>query len=101
MPTQSKAPGPLDIPDHFARIPDPRHPSCREIHLLGDIVTVALCAVLSEATSWENIAAFGNRKLQWLRSLVLKLANGVPGYDTFNRVFAPLDPQSFRVCFRG
>jgi predicted transposase YbfD/YdcC len=68
---------------------------------LGDIVTVALCAVLSGATSWQTIAAFGNRKLGWLRSLGLKLANGVPSHDTFNRVFAALDPGAFRGCFHG
>src|SRR5262249_41768423 len=77
------------------------HPSFRDFHRLGDIVTVALCAVLSGATSWETIAAFGNRKLPWLRSLGLKLANGVPSHDTFNRVFAALDPQAFRDCFHS
>jgi predicted transposase YbfD/YdcC len=64
-------------------------------------MAVALCAVLSGATSWETIAAFGNRKLEWLRSLGLKLANGVPSHDTFNRVFAALDPRAFRDCFHG
>ena len=101
MPTESKTPGPLDIPGHFADLPDPRHPSFRGFHLLGDIVAVALCAVLSGATSWDAIAAFGHRKLGWLRSLGLKLPNGVPSHDTFNRVFAAINPRAFRDCFHG
>ena len=47
----------LDIPGHFADLPDPRHPAFREHHLFGEIVTIALCAVLSGATSWDTIAS--------------------------------------------
>jgi DDE_Tnp_1-associated len=27
------------------------------------------------------------------------MPNGIPSHDTFNRVFARLDPQQFRTCF--
>jgi predicted transposase YbfD/YdcC len=89
----------LDIPRHFETLRDPRHPAFRDYHLLGDIVAIALCAVLSGAESWEAIARFGRSKLAWLRSGGLKLPNGVPSHDTFNRVFAALDPQAFRDGF--
>jgi predicted transposase YbfD/YdcC len=69
--------------------------------LLGDIVAVALCAMLSGATSWDTIAAFGRRKVDWLRSLGLQLPNGIPSHDTFNRLFAALQPQAFQDCFHG
>jgi predicted transposase YbfD/YdcC len=96
-----EAPSPLDIPGHFANLPDPRHPAFRDYHLFGDIVAIALCAVLSGATSWDTIAAFGCRKKEWLRSLGLKLPNGVPSHDTFNRIFAAISPRAFQDCFNG
>jgi predicted transposase YbfD/YdcC len=95
------APGPLDLPGHFANLPDPRHPAFRDRHLLVDILAIALCAVLSGARSWEAIARFGRSKLDWLRALGLKLPNGVPSHDTFNRVFAALNPRAFQDCFHS
>src|SRR5881394_2505932 len=89
----SATPGtPLDIAHHFRDLPDPRHPAFRDHHLLGDILVIALCAVLSGADSWEDVAEFGRSKETWLRSLGLRLPNGVPAHDTFNRLFAALDP---------
>jgi predicted transposase YbfD/YdcC len=90
---------PLDIAHHFRDLPDPRHPAFRDHHLLGDILVVALCAVLSGADSWEDIAAFGRTKEPWLRGLGLRLPNGIPAHDTFNRVFGDLDPDAFQACF--
>ena len=52
------AAGPLDIAHHFRRVQDPRDPRFIT-HLLGDILTIALCATLSGAKSFEDIAAFG------------------------------------------
>jgi predicted transposase YbfD/YdcC len=101
MTAMTETPSPLDIPGHFANLPDPRHPAFRDCHPFGEIVAIALCAVLSGATSWDSIASFGRRKLDWLRSLGLKLANGVPSHDTFNRSFAALAPHAFQDCFNG
>src|SRR5215211_5941685 len=38
---------PLDIAYHFGNIPDPRHSAFRDYHLLGDILVIALSAMLS------------------------------------------------------
>src|SRR5947209_2221223 len=93
------APAPLAIAHHFANLPDPRHPAFRDHHLLGDILVIALAAMLSGANSWDAIAAFGVAKEPWLRSIGLALPNGIPSHDTFNRIFAALDPLAFQHSF--
>ncbi len=50
------------------------------------------------AESWDDIAGFGEAKLDWLRTF-LDLPHGIPSQDTFNRVFAALAPQQFQACF--
>ena len=89
----------LDIAHHFACVPDPRHPAFRDHHLLGDLLVIALSAVLVGARSWEGIAEFGRSKQTWLRSLGLSLPNGIASHDTFNRIFADLDPDAFQASF--
>jgi hypothetical protein len=79
----SATPGvPPDIAHHFRDLPDPRHPGYRDHHLLGDLLVIARCAVLSGCDSWDTIAAFGHAKEAWLRSLGLALPNGTPAHDT-------------------
>jgi predicted transposase YbfD/YdcC len=88
----------LDILHHFAAVPDPR--DGRFItHPLRDILTIALCALLSGAKSFEDIAAFGRAKESWLRSLGLTLPHGIPSHDTFRDVFRHLAPRVFQDCF--
>ena len=99
MPTPRNAQAPLDIAHHFANVPDPRHRSFRKRHRLVDILVIALSAVLSGARSWDAIADFGRSKRDWFRSLGLELPNGVPSHDTFNRIFAALDPVAFQESF--
>jgi predicted transposase YbfD/YdcC len=90
---------PLHIAHFFADVPDPRHPAFRDRHALGDILVLALSAVLSGATSWEAIAAFALAKEPWFRSLGLKLPHGIPSHDTFSRIFAAMDPAAFQDSF--
>lgn len=56
--------------------------------------------MIAGAESWDDIALFGQTKAAWLGQF-LALPNGIPSHDTFNRVFAALDPDQFRAGFQS
>jgi predicted transposase YbfD/YdcC len=88
----------LSIPKYFRQLQDPRRRH-RRLHLLQDIIVIALCAVIAGAQDWQEIETFGRKRLDWLKRF-LKLANGIPSHDTFERVFDRINPQAFQACFR-
>ena len=57
-----------------------------------EILTISLCAVICGAESWGDIEEYGNIKRNWLRKF-LKLENGIPIHDTFNRFFSNIAPE--------
>ena len=87
------------ISEHFSEIKDPRIER-KKLHKLIDIITITLCAVITGAESWNDIELFGNCKYYWFKSF-LELPNGIPSHDTFNRVFARLDPKQLEKCFEN
>ncbi len=80
--------------DAFADLTDPRVDRTKE-HLLGDIVAIAVCAVVCGADSGVAIEECGKTKYTWLRTF-LPLPNGIPSHDTLGRVFAALDAEQFQ-----
>lgn len=84
------------IPDHFSKITDPRKENRR--HKLIDILTIAICGVICNANSYEHIVEFGKAKYQWFKRF-LELPHGIPSADTFERVFARIDPDEFKKAF--
>lgn len=85
------------IEQHFGDLTDPRIDRTK-LHKLLDVLVIAICAVIAGADNWEDIADFGQAKIDWFKTF-LELPNGIPSHDTFNRVFARLDPQEFRNGF--
>jgi len=79
---------------------DPRRPSNGTLHDLREILVIAICAVLSDVDSFEDMAAWGRVKHDWLRRF-LTLKNGIPSEDTFLRVFRMIDPKQFESVFRS
>src|SRR5262245_20907463 len=82
---------------YFAEVSDPRVERTK-LHLLLDILVIAICAVICGADTWVEIEAYGNAKAQWLRQF-LALPHGIPSHDTFGRVFARLNPEELQRCF--
>ena len=81
----------------FASLEDPRIERHKR-HQLIDILTIAVCAIISGADNWVEIEEFGSAKIEWLRGF-LELPNGIPSHDTFGNVFARLCPKQFKECF--
>jgi len=82
---------------YFGDLPDPRIERTKA-HLLDDIIFIAIASVLCGAETWNDMEDFGKAKLPWLKTF-LKLPEGIPSHDTFNRVFSLLDPKKLGECF--
>lgn len=67
---------PLPISTVFADLPDPRSEINRR-HLSTDILTTALCGVISRADGWEDIVESGRSKKDFFTRF-LELPNGFP-----------------------
>jgi predicted transposase YbfD/YdcC len=80
-----------DLPDHRAG---------NKVHKLGDLLVIAVMAVICGADGWAQVEQFGLAKQQWLATF-LELPDGIPSHDTFGRFFARLDPEAFERCFRA
>jgi predicted transposase YbfD/YdcC len=63
------------------------------------MLVIAICATLSDVDTFEDVAFWATQKEAWLKRF-LKLKNGIPSHDTFNRVFRILDPKTFEDAFR-
>jgi hypothetical protein len=92
------SPMPLNLAAVFADLPDPRRDTKNKVHRLSDILTIATCAVIAGAEGWDEIAEYGQLKEPFFRRF-LELPGGIPSHDTFNRVFAKLDPEAFADRF--
>ena len=82
----------------FDDLPDPRS-RVNRLHRLGDVIVIAICAVIANADGPTAITKWAKLNEVWLRRH-LALPHGIPGKDTFRRVLGLLDPATFQECFQ-
>jgi predicted transposase YbfD/YdcC len=93
----SQQPNPQGLIAHFQDLPDPRVNRTQD-HDLIDILIIAICTLLCGGETFNDMEDFGLAKQDWFKTF-LSLRNGIPSHDTFNRLFAALNPQAFLDCF--
>src|SRR5262245_2512084 len=86
----------VPIKRYFRRLKDPRVIG-RSRHLLVDIVVLAICGIIADCDDWPEVVLFAQKRLAWFKRF-LKLPNGVPSHNTFERVFSKLEPGALQSC---
>lgn len=85
------------VAKYFEKLDDPRIDRTK-LHILSDILIIAICAIICDADGWVDVENYGTAKYTWLTTF-LALPNGIPSHDTFGRVFARINPIQFQHCF--
>ena len=75
----------------FENVRDPRVERTK-LHKLIDVIVMAICSVVAGCDSFDEIEIFCRAQEQWFKRF-LELPNGIPSQDTFERVFARINPK--------
>lgn len=87
------------IEEHFGDLPDQRVGGRCDYRLI-DLIIIAVCASITGADSWVEVAEFADTHQTWLRQFMV-LGETIPSHDTFGRVFALLNAGAFHQRFAG
>lgn len=83
--------------DHFSVIEDPRE-CWRVAHPLPEVLLLVVCATIASCDDFDDIAAWGEAHLDFLRRL-LPFHHGVPSGRWLNILMNRIDPELFSTCF--
>ncbi len=86
---------------YFEELEDTRQQGKIKYNLV-EVVVMVIVAVTAGAEHWNEIAMYCRGKIEMFRGKYgLKLENGVPTDDTFQRIFAIIKPEQLEKCFRS
>ena len=77
-------------------IADPRRQCANLKHPLVDVMMLGFCGVLAGCEDFVEIAAWATEHAAVLGTF-LELPHGIPSHDTFNRIFALLQPTTLQA----
>jgi predicted transposase YbfD/YdcC len=81
------------------KIKDPRRQYGHILHKLWEMLIIALCSIICMGEDYDGMEEFGKEREKWLKEeLGLELENGIPGGDTFRRLFERQKPKELRSC---
>ena len=89
----------VELLNYLLIVQDPRLER-KKLHLLSDILFIAVCGSLCGCDTWEDIYHFAQVREDWFKRFI-SLANGLPSADTIARVFSLIDPEQFEIAFRN
>ena len=84
----------------IAAIPDPLHGNHRR-HRVHEMVFAAIVSVMCGFSSYRMFETFVALNLAWFRAHGCAFGNGVPDANTFQYLFAHLDPGLLSACLRS
>lgn len=84
--------------DKLESVPDPRTGNAKK-HKLGDILFMSIAAAVAGADTWYDIEDYAVAHEDFFRKY-LELPAGIPSHDTFNRVFAIMDPKALEEHYQ-
>lgn len=85
------------ISQAFSNLTEPRTAASVR-HPLINILTIAICAIISGCDNFNTIEEYGKSKIKWFRRF-LDLRHGIPSHDTFNDVLNRINPTEFSSAF--
>lgn len=86
---------------YFEEIEDTRQQGKIKYNML-EVIVITIIAVTAGAENWNEIAMYCKGKTTMFREKYgLKLENGTPTDDTFQRIFAIIKPEQLEKCFRN
>lgn len=85
--------------EYFKEIEDTRQQGKIKYELL-EVIVITIIAVTAGAEHWNEIAMYCKGKVEMFRERYgLRLKNGTPTDDTFQRIFAIIKPEQLEKCF--
>lgn len=84
---------------YFEEIEDTRQQGKIKYELV-EVIVITIIAVTAGAEHWNEIAMYCKGKVEMFREKYgLKLENGTPTDDTFQRIFVIIKPNQLKKCF--
>jgi predicted transposase YbfD/YdcC len=83
--------------NHFKIIYDRRQKG-KVRHKLMDVIFIAIAAKICGCDDWISMEDWAVERKEWLKKY-LELPNGLPSWQTIERVFDVIDPKQFEKCF--